>query len=117
MTAIGDPNLCSAQCSVDEGQSVQDLGECLSERVDVVVCRVVAGGNATVGGSSSSSATGSQSRTSASMSASASTSQSGSAAPSTGAGNALGVAHVGGGKKGIVVFGMLAVGSFVGMML
>ncbi|KAF1912613.1 hypothetical protein BDU57DRAFT_523003 [Ampelomyces quisqualis] len=122
MTAIGEPNLCSAQCSVGPGQSVLDLGECLSKRVDVVVCRVGASGDGMAGGSPSQSAGQSGSRTSgASTGASASGSQSGSASGSasvsTGIGNAVGVVHVGGGKMGVVVFSMLAVGSFVWMLL
>lgn len=117
MTAFGEPNLCSAQCTVGEGEGWQDVGECLGKRVDVVICKprqeeigsVVASSSAS--GMSSGSVSGSATR-----SASGSASGSGSAPPSTGGGN-VGVVHVNGSKTGVVLFAVLAVGSFAGMML
>lgn len=127
LNAFGYPNLCSAQCIVDEGQSWQEVGECLSKRVDVVICKPRE--EEIRKPTSSSEAGGSQSRTSSAASASgsgsaaagssASGSGSGSASvpPATGAGNVVGVVHVGGSKVGVVLFAMMAVGSFAGMML
>lgn len=122
MTAMGEPNLCSAQCTVGQDQTWQDLGECLSKRVNVVVCKPrleeigkpAASGSSAASGSRTSSAGASAS---GSASRSASGSGSGSVAPVTGAGNVVGVVHVGGSKTGVALFVMLAFGSFAGMML
>jgi hypothetical protein len=99
MTARGSPNLCSAQCTVGMGQSWQELGECLSKRVEVVVCKPA---DAEVGNGTQ--ATPSRSAT-------------GSVTLSTGAASAVGVGHVGGSKAGVVVFAVLAIGSFAGMLM
>lgn len=118
---MGSPNLCSAQCTVGEGQTWQEVGECLSKRVDVVICkpRQEEIGRATTSSGTSGSRTSSAASASGSQGAasSASGSASGSAAPATGGANAVGVVHVGGPKAGVVLFAMLAVGSFAGMML
>jgi hypothetical protein len=109
-------NTCSAQCSVGDEQTWQDLGECLSKRVEVVVCSprwLEIGRNDTSSGTRS----GTAGQSGTSVSGSASTSMAGQSSPSTGAAGMNAVAHVGGSKTGAVVFGLLAMGSFVGMML
>jgi hypothetical protein len=120
MTAGGSPNICSAQCSVGNEQTWQELGECLSKRVEVVVCKpqfleMGDDGNGS-GNGTRSSASGTQTRTS-SESGSASASATSQVSPSTGAGSANTVVHVGGSKAGVAVFAVLVLGSFAGMML
>jgi hypothetical protein len=126
MTAGGSPNLCTAQCAAGEGQTWQELGECLSKRVEVVVCKPAfeeIGRNGTSGSSGVASRTQTQTQTqtrTSSVVASGSGSATGSAShpvASTGAGSAVGVVHVGGSKAGVMLFAVLAVGSFAGMML
>jgi hypothetical protein len=113
MTAFGSPNVCTAQCRAKDGQTWQELGECLAKRVEVVVCKppFEIAKNGTTGSSSGSS-----------MTASSTVSGSGSASSthasgSTGAGSVVAVAHVGNSKSAIVVFALLALGSFAGMLL
>jgi len=114
MTAFGNPNACTAQCRVSGDQTWQQLGECLAKRVEVVVCKPPFGEiakNGTTGSSSGSS-----------MSASSTASGAGSASSThasgpTGAGSIVAVAHVGSSKSAVVVFGVLALGSFAGMLL
>ncbi|KAH7408403.1 hypothetical protein DE146DRAFT_675450 [Phaeosphaeria sp. MPI-PUGE-AT-0046c] len=122
ITAMGDPNLCSAQCTVGKDQTWQDVGECLSKRVNVVLCkpRFEEIGSASSRASLSMSETRTSSvgaSASGSESVSRNASGSGSVSPANGAGNVVGVIHVGGSKTGAVLFVMLALGSFAGMML
>jgi hypothetical protein len=110
--------VCSAQCAVADGQTWQELGECLSKRVDVVVCKPMAAemGNGTSSATSSG-------RTSASGVSGTRTSASGSGSPTaqvsqaTGAAGRNDVVNIGGSKMGAMVFGILALGSFAGMFL
>jgi hypothetical protein len=114
MTAFGSPNVCTAQCRAKDGQTWQELGECLAKRVEVVVCKPPCdeiAKNGTTGSSSASSLTASST---ASRSGSASSTH---ASGSTGAGSVVAVAHVGISKSAIVVFAVLALGSFAGMLL
>lgn len=109
MTAFGGATLCTAQCTPGEGQTWQELGECLSERVEAVVCKPNAEeiGNST--NSASTAASGSPTR-----------SASGSGAVTslpTGAASTMGVVHSTSSKAGLVVFGLLALGSAAGMLL
>jgi hypothetical protein len=124
MTASGSPNVCTAQCTAGNGQTWQELGDCLSKRVEVVVCRpafIEIGRNQTEGSGVSSSVSASQTKSSTSSGVgSASASGSGaqvSGSQSTGAGSAVGVVHVVGSKAGVALFVVLAFGSFAGMML
>jgi hypothetical protein len=111
-------NACTAECSVGDEQTWQNLGECLSKRVEVVVCQPrfsEVGRNDTSEGTRS--RTTGQSGTGVSGSGSGSMSATAQVSPSTGAGNMNAVAHVGGSKAGAVMFVLLAMGSFAGMML
>jgi hypothetical protein len=110
LTAMGDPNLCTAQCAigVEDGQTWQEVAACLNKRVNVVVCKPAA--NEIKNGT-----TASQTQTSgAAMSSSATASL---PAASTGAGNVVGVSHFGGSKTAVALYAVLAIGSFAGMML
>jgi hypothetical protein len=121
LTSGANANTCSAQCSAGEGQTWQELGECLSKRVDVVVCKpaAVEMGNGTSssaavvssGRGTSTAASGQTSGVSGTRSASGQVSQ------ATGAGGRNEVGSVGGSKMGAVVFVVLAAGSFAGMLL
>jgi hypothetical protein len=120
LTAIGDA--CTGVCRVGEGQTGKEVGECLAKRVEVVVCKLGEGEVASASSVMSSrvaSSTGSSagSTRSASASASRSASASTAASQSASAGNAVGVVNVAHSKVGAVVFGMLAMGAFAGMML
>jgi len=122
MTAGGHPDLCTAQCAAGEGQTWQEMAECLSKRVEVVVCKPVNGGfseNGTrstgYGSSGGPSQTGTNSASgSGSGSATGSVSQ---ASGSTGAGSAVGMVHVGDSKAGVMLSVVFAVSLFAGMML
>ncbi|KAF2035767.1 hypothetical protein EK21DRAFT_106612 [Setomelanomma holmii] len=120
ISAYGSPYTCTAECAVGDGQTWQELGECLTKRAEVVVCKPAyeeIGRNQTTS-SVGSSATGST-RTSASGSGSVSASGSGSgarASGSTGAASTVGVTHVRGVKAAVGIFVMLAVGSVAGML-
>jgi hypothetical protein len=113
-------DVCSAQCAVAEGQSWQELGECLSKRVDVVVCKPMA---AEMGNGTSSSAASSGKTSGASLVSGTRTTAGASGSPTaqvsqaTGAAGRNDVVNVGGSKMGVVVFGILALGSFAGMLL
>jgi hypothetical protein len=118
ITAFGLPTPCTAQCTiVGDGQTYDELRACVKKRVSGWACQSkpvtedIEPGN----GTESSSAT-----PSASGGAAGSSSASGGAARSSsasGAGSAVGVAHVGGSKVAVLMFGVLAVASFAGMML
>ena len=123
MTAFGSPFPCTAQCSVGEGKKWQDVGECLSKRVGVVVCkpRFEEIGNATAsssgGGSASASASASSSGGARTSGSGSGASASSSSSVATGAASKGGVVHTTTSKAGLVLFGLLAVGSAVGMLL
>jgi hypothetical protein len=135
ISAIGSPLPCTAICKTKEGQTFHDLGWCLNERVDVVICSPPAEqrGNATDPDAASSSVGASQSTTgvasgtmsgsagvsstvSGSSSASAS-SASASSAVSTGAASTVGGVQGSTSKAGLVIFGLLALGSAAGMFV
>lgn len=111
------------QCTVAKGQTWQELGECLSKRVDVVVCKpeFLEMGNRTSSATAgqTSATTGQTSAVSGQTSAVSGTrSPSGQvSSPSTGAGSRYDVVNVSGSKMGVAVFVILAAGSFAGMML
>jgi len=117
VTASGTPNPCIAQCVAGVGQTWQELGECLSKRVEVVVCKPAVG---EIGDGRTGSATGSQTTSGALGSATLVASGSGTGSQvlgSTGAGSVVGVEHVRGSKAVVVVFGVLAFGSFAATLL
>ncbi|KAI8939862.1 hypothetical protein NX059_003596 [Plenodomus lindquistii] len=123
MDAFGDPMLCTAQCTPQDGQTWAELGECLSERVEVVVCKP---NQAEIGSGATQTASTSSARSSASASGtpSASASQSGSVSASSvvqasgsSAATSLNAAPATTSKAGLVVFGILALGSAAGMLL
>ncbi|KAH7399624.1 hypothetical protein BKA66DRAFT_398822, partial [Pyrenochaeta sp. MPI-SDFR-AT-0127] len=121
MTASGSPYTCTAQCKAGNGQTWQELGECLSKRVEVVVCKPQfneIARNQTDSSASRSSTSGAQSTRSGS-SAPAASGSSGGAAPSnaTGAASTMGVVHTTSSKLGAAVFVVLAIGSAAGMLL
>lgn len=124
MTAFGSPGTCTAQCRAEDGQTWQELGECLSKRVEYVVCKPEfseIGRNETE--QSSGSAAQSTRTTAASGTGSASGSATGSgsgvAQQSTGgaAASTVGVVHATNSKVGVVMFALLAFGSAAGMFL
>jgi hypothetical protein len=124
-SAMGSPFTCTAFCRTKGGQNFQQLGECLSKRVDVVICSPPydeIGKNTTdPDASSSGSVVASQSSASGTMSASASGSSSASASAiaskSTGAASAVGGVQGSSSKAGLVLFGIVALGSAAGMFL
>ena len=117
VTASGTPNPCTAQCVAGDGQTWQELGECLSKRVEVVVCKPAFGEiRDRRGGSANGSWTTGSALGSATLVASAS-GTGGQALGSTGAGSVVGVEHVRGSKVVVVVMGVLAAGSFAGTVL
>ncbi|KAF1840409.1 uncharacterized protein K460DRAFT_296971 [Cucurbitaria berberidis CBS 394.84] len=117
MTAFGSPGTCTAQCRAEDGQTWQELGECLSKRVNIVICKPE---NAEIGKnethSTQSSASGSSSGK-ATSSGQASSSGSAQVSGSSGAASTLGAAHATFSKAGVVMFGILAVSSAAGMFL
>lgn len=135
-SAIGRPLPCTAWCPTTDGQSFLELGECLSKRVEIVICsppfdeinrNLTNPEGASNSSSSSSSGTTSQSTSTGTMSesapastsgdASASASGSPSAGASTGAASVVGVSHCGFSKAGLTIFGIMAFGSAAGMFL
>jgi hypothetical protein len=120
---MGSPFTCTAFCRTKVGQTFQELGECLSKRIDVVICSPPhdeIGKNATDPDvSSSGSVVASQSSASGTMSASGSSSASGNAgaSKSTGAASAVGGVQGSSSKVGLVIFGIVALGSAAGMFL
>jgi hypothetical protein len=133
-SAMGSPFPCTASCSTTDGQSFLELGECLSKRVDVVICsppfdQINRNLTDPEGASSSGSGSGSMSQSTssgmmsesgsaaASTGGDASASGSPSSVDSTGAASAVGVTHGASSKAGLVVFGIMALGSAAGMFL
>jgi hypothetical protein len=115
ITAFGLPTPCTAQCTIGDEQTYDELRACVKKRVPGYACQSKADATEPGNGTESSSAT-----PSASGGAANSSSASGGAARSSsasGAGSAVGVAHVGGSKVAVLTFGVLAVASFAGMML
>jgi hypothetical protein len=127
LTAIGDPFPCTAMCKTTDGQSFLDLGECLSKRVEVVICSPPfdeIGRNSTESDASSSSGGVTQSTSSivsatvsGSGTTSGGTSASGSASASTGAANTVTGVQGSSSKAGLMIWGILALGSATGMFL
>jgi hypothetical protein len=120
-TASGSPFPCTASCSITDGQSFLDLGECLSKRVEIVICSPPfdqIDRNSTdpdAASSGSGSGTAAQSTPAGTMSESGSAST--SAADSTGAASAVGVTQGASSKAGLLLFGIMAFGSTAGMLL
>jgi hypothetical protein len=134
-TASGSPFPCTASCSTTDDQSFLDLGECLSKRVEIVICsppfdeinRNLTDPDAASSSSSSGSSSGTAAQSTstetmsesgtASASSDASASASTSAAGSTGAASAVRVVHGASSKAGLLLFGIMAFGSAAGMFL
>lgn len=120
-TASGSPFPCTASCSITDGQSFLDLGECLSKRVEIVICSPPfdqIDRNSTdpdAASSGSGSGTAAQSTPAGTMSESGSAST--SAADSTGAASAVYVTQGASSKAGLLLFGIMAFGSAAGMLL
>lgn len=120
-TALGSPFPCTASCSITDGQSFLDLGECLSKRVEIVICSPPfdqIDRNSTdpdAASSGSGSGTAAQSTPAGTMGESGSAST--SAADSTGAASAVGVTQDASSKAGLLLFGIMAFGSAAGMLL
>src|SRR5690242_17733171 len=110
---ISNPGICMMQCTIGEGSTWQQVGECLQKRVKEVVCApefdkrsprasrrsTTAGVTVSAtrpGGDGASSATG---------------------AASTGAAASVDVVHANSSKLALFAFGLLALGSAVGMFL
>jgi hypothetical protein len=92
----------------------------LSKRVEVVVCKPPNGGvfeNGTMSTGSRSSGVASQTRTSSASGSESVTGIASQTSGSAGAGSTVGIVHVRGSKAGVMLFAVLAVGSFAGMML
>lgn len=114
---------CTAGC-VAKGGDWKGLGECLSKRVGVVVCKpadsdIAVSGSLSASQSSTGSAVGSgtTSGLAASRSASGSGGQaSASASASTGSGSGAGTIGKGGVKTAVIMFGTLAFISLFGMI-
>ncbi|CBX95360.1 hypothetical protein IAQ61_004184 [Plenodomus lingam] len=117
MTAMGDPMLCTAQCKPKDGQTWEDLGDCLSKRVEVVVCKPDQAEIAT-GAPQQASESAAQSTASASGTQSASASSSGPAeASGSSAATSMHAVQATTSKAGLVIFGLVALGSAMGMFL
>jgi hypothetical protein len=115
MFAGGSPYPCTAQCVAEDGQTWQELGECLSKKVEVVVCKPAFN---EIGRNETTTRVGPSATGSGQPAASGSSSGSGAqASGSTGAGSTVGIVHVKGAKVAFGVFVMLAVGSAAGMLL
>ncbi|KAH7076658.1 hypothetical protein BKA63DRAFT_510472 [Paraphoma chrysanthemicola] len=115
MTAGGSPAPCTAQCVAEDGQTWQELGECLSKKVEVVVCspRFIE-----IGRNESTRSVRPSATSSGTLAASGSGSGSGAqASGSTGAASAVEVVHVKGVKAAVGMFVLLAAGSAAGMLL
>ena len=127
ITAIGKPLPCTAICYVDGGkQTWQELGECLSKRVPVVICkpdsseigRDLPASSASASGSSRPSGSAQPSAaTSAANSSPAASKSAASSSAATAAATSVHAAHATFSKAGVVVFALLAVGSAAGMLL
>ncbi|KAG9188287.1 hypothetical protein G6011_02210 [Alternaria panax] len=121
-TASGSPFPCTASCSTTDDQNFLELGECLSKRVEIVICKPPfdkINRNLTDpdAASSSSSGTAAQSTSTGTISESGTASASASAADSTGAASAVGVIQSASSKGGLVLFAIMAFGSAAGMFL
>ncbi|KAH8732986.1 hypothetical protein GQ44DRAFT_721216 [Phaeosphaeriaceae sp. PMI808] len=118
MVGHGSPNVCTVDCVAENGQTWQELGECLSKRVEVVICKPdfsEIGRNRTGESSARSSTPANQSRSSSGTgSATNSPTQT---SQSRGAGSTVSVTHISGSKAAAVLFAVMAVGSFMGMVL
>ena len=121
MTPMGSPNPCSVQCAPGAGQTWEELGKCLSERVEVVVCKPAAAEIGDDADQNASQSSGSAAQTSAMMSSSASAAASASsgapAQASTAAASSNMVVHATTSKVGVALFALLAFGSAAGMLL
>ncbi|KAI1515561.1 hypothetical protein L13192_11627 [Pyrenophora tritici-repentis] len=122
MGVLGMPLPCTAVCVIESGdeQTLRRLGECLSKRVGVVVCSDRERMNETESSSSSSSVGETSTSMAASGTASLSASLSGGATASAatgGAGKGVGVQRGDVSRAGVMVFGILALASAVGMLL
>lgn len=123
MGSLGLPLPCTAVCWADGAQSFLDLGRCLSERVEFVVCSPPEEerGQEPEGSSSGASASKTSAGETQTQTQTESASGTGGAEPtvtdSTGAASAVGGVHVGSTKAGLVVFGLIALGSAAGMFL
>ncbi|CAE7000540.1 hypothetical protein PTTW11_01095 [Pyrenophora teres f. teres] len=122
MGVLGMPLPCTAVCQIDGGdeKALKRVGECLSKRVGVVVCSDREGKNETESSSSSAGQTSTSSMASgtASLSRSASSSGKATASASTGgAGKGVDVQRGQFSKAGVIVFGILALGSAAGMLM
>ena len=128
MSTVGTPLPCTAVCYTADEQSFLELGECLSKRVKMVVCSPPEGqrGEAKSEGSSSASAS-SAGSSSATASKTAEVSRitgtgtptsTSSSTPTQAASKASKLAGQGAvSKAGLVVFGVLAVTSAVGLLV
>lgn len=109
MVAFGSPMPCTAQCKPKDGQTWQELGECLSKKVEVVVCKPAYAEIPRA--STSQSASNSHAHSTVPWAGSAS-----SPGHSGGATSAFS-AQATSSKAALVVFGILALGSAAGMLL
>jgi len=120
ITSLGSPLPCTAQCFVDGKQTWQDLGQCLSKRVSVVVCKP---DSSEIGrDTQSSSRPAGSSAPSGNAPASSATRADASPTGSNGAASSVPTAaassvHETFSKAGVVVFALLAVSSAAGMFL
>jgi len=119
MNAFGSPRLCTAQCKPKDGQTWQELGECLSKKVEVVVCKPAYAEIPTEAGQSASrshSGSSIQSTTPASGTTSGSVSGPGQSSRTGGAASTFPVQATTS-KAALVIFGILTLGSAAGMLL
>jgi len=121
ITAVGKPLPCSAQCSVGDDQTWQDLGSCLSKRNTIVVCKP---DNSEIGSVNPAAASKSSGAAPSGSSSGAGTSAGGASAtggakPSvaTGGASSVDVVHATFSKAGVFVFALMAVTSAAGMFL
>jgi hypothetical protein len=123
ISTVGTPLPCSAVCYTDDEQSFLELGECLSKRVKMVVCTPPEGqrGEAKSEGASSSSAAGSSSAAASKTAEVSQVTGTKTPTPTPTPTEATSKASKLGGqgtvsKAGLVVFGVLAVTSAVGLL-
>jgi hypothetical protein len=126
-SAIGMPFPCTAVCEAKDGQSFQELGECLSKRVETVVCKPasneIGSESGSASGSSSVSKTTAQESTTATETATGTVSGGASGTDettlpeSTGAANTVHGVPATSSKAAFMIFGLVAVGSAAGMFL
>lgn len=119
MNVLGSPMLCTAQCKPKDGQTWQELGECLSKKVEVVVCKpafaeIPTGAVPTA----SASASGSNAPSTTSASGTHGGAASGpSQASGTGGATGTFATPATTSKVALVVFGIVALGSAMGILL